>query len=175
MKRFQFISCMAVAGLLLMSRSEATILDNFAGPSFTHNTGLTIDGVGSNPGPYEEGGLTVTDTLGGVREMTVTKPAGGSMNVRIDHSFAPGQLIVDGDPNVATVTTLIWDGVVGNGSAILNFDQTANGENGLNIDFTQLNNGVTVVFEVHDGSAGSSSTSYSSSSMSYSSLRRLPM
>ena len=162
MKRFQFISCMAVAGLLLMSRSEATILDNFAGPSFTHNTGLSYDGQPGNPGPYEEGGLTVTDTLGGVREMTVENVSGGSMNVRVDHSSAPGQLVIDGNPSVSTVTTLTWDGVVGNGSsALLNFDQTVNAENGLNIDFTALNNAVTVVFEVQDGSAASASTSYS--------------
>ena len=166
MKRFQFISCMAVAGLLLMSRSEATILDNFAdgdstGATFSYTGGLSYDGGSGNPGPYEEGGLTVADTLGGVREMTVVKTNQGSMNVRIDHSSAPGHLVVDGDPHIQTVTTLTWDGVVGNGgSAVLDFDQTANAENGLNIDFTQLNNAVTVVFEVQDGSAGSVSTSY---------------
>lgn len=154
MKRFEIFASIAIVGLLLMPRSgEATIIDNFSqanstdGSSWARNTGNAFS-IGWD-------GLPGADTLGGSRELNVTKVPDGSVTLvtKINEGDA-GQWEVDtqtGAPSNpsgldSSTNTLQYDGTNDIGTASpgfdgpngLNFDLTAAGETAVKLVFTEV-------------------------------------
>ena len=157
MKRLEFTAGMVIAGVLLMSAgSEATLIDNF---SLASGTTASFNKDTGNNFSTGFGGLSATETLGGVRELALVKDPVGSVSLwaGINHAGSGLYELRFTQGLHSSTTTLQYDGIndIGgsnfSGPDNLNFDLAATEETALKLKFGSIAGDVDFTISMTDG------------------------